>query len=607
MKKAKRTTCVRKPAASSGERYLVIAGTLAIILLTLIAYVPAMRAGYVWDDNDYLTENPYITDPGGLAKIWFSTDQPSQYFPLVYTTFRIEHAVWGMNPVGYHTVNVLLHIANALLIWLILRRLSIRGAWLAAAIFALHPVQVESVAWVTERKNVLSTLFYLLTVVASFRFMDSERGWWKHYLLGLATCMLALFAKTTACTIPAAVLVVHWMRGKRIGVREVAKVIPFFLLGVGMGIVSIWWERARQGTTGEAFAFSIPERFIVAGRALWFYLQKLFLPVGLTFSYPRWDINPAKPVQYAWLLGWIVIAGILWAYRSRCKGAIASLVFFVATLSPMLGFISLWTFRYTFVADHYQYLACVGPIALFAWLISRTWANRDTDWAIRYVMPGLILAVLGVLTWRQASAYAGPESLWRDTVAKNPTSWLAHNNLANLLTKRGELEEGMPHYYEALKLNPDFVEAHLNLGIALEVQGELSDALAQYKEVLRIDPTWPDGFYNMGVCLAKMGKVDEAIADYERAIELRPEYDKALNALGVALMSRGDFVGAIEQFSRILDMYPGHGLAHRNLATALFYSGRYADAWSEVRLATDCGSPPDQGFVQALSKEMPPP
>jgi Flp pilus assembly protein TadD len=598
----------RNIVAESPKRdRLLIAGTVAIVLLTIAVYVPAIRAGFIWDDNDYLTENPLITDPGGLAKIWFSTDQPSQYFPLVYTTFRVEHAVWGMNPLGFHLVNVLLHIANALLLWLILRRLSIRGAWLAAAIFALHPMQVESVAWVTERKNVLSTLFYLLALLASLRFMESERGWRKYYVLGLISYMLALFAKTTACTLPAAIFVVHWLRGRRIGSRETVRVLPFLALGVGMGVLSIWWERVRQGTFGSEFALSLMDRLIIASRALCFYLAKLFAPLGLTFSYPKWEVNSASLPQYTWLLGCVAAGCLLWAFRKRARGAVAASIFFVATLSPMLGFINLYTFRYTFVADHYQYVACIGPIVLFAWLISRTWANRGLDTAMRRVLPCLVLATLGALTWRQAGVYTDSETLWRDTLAKNPGSWLAHNNLANLLTKRGDLDEGVTHYYEALKLNPGFAEGHLNLGIVLERQGRYRDAIEHYEKALEIAPDWADAHYNMGIGLGKMGQTDEAIIEYEKAVEIRPEYVEAHNNLGIALISRGDPQGAIEHFTQVLAIYPDHAQAHRNLAVALFYSGRYADAWNEARLATQYGNPPDLGFIEALSRKMPPP
>ena len=601
------TSSARKPVPAHRERNLLIAGAAAIILLTLVAYIPAMRAGFIWDDNDYLTENPLITDPGGLAKIWFSAEQTSQYFPLVYTMFRMEYALWGMSPIGYHTVNVLLHIANALLIWLILRRLPIRGAWLAAAIFALHPVQVESVAWITERKNTLSTLFYLLAILASFRFMYSERGWRRYYALGFVAYALALFAKTTACTLSAAVLIVHWLRGKRIGTREIVRIIPFLAAGIAMGLLSVWWEHSRQGTFGAEFDLSYPDRLIIAGRALIFYLAKLVVPIKLAFSYPRWSVDSASPAQYAWPAACILIACVLVALRKQYKGALVAAVFFAATLSPILGFINLYTFRYTFVADHYQYVACIGPIALFAWLITRTWANRSLDIAVRHVIPCLILAILGVLTWRQANVYTSSETIWRDTVAKNPTSWLAQNNLGNLLCNRGDTDQGLPHYYKAVELNPDFAEGNLNIGIVLVEQGRCAEAIEQYESALAIVPTWADAHYDMGVALAKMHRRDDAIAEYRKAIEITPDYPDARNNLGVLLIDRGQLREAALEFAKVLELHPDNGGAHRNLAVAFFCAGRYDDAWREARQASQCGMEPDPSFIEALSRKSAPP
>lgn len=600
----KRQVVTERPRAD----WLIIIGAVAIALMTLISYWPAIHGGFIWDDNDYVTENPLITAPDGLARIWFSTEQTSQYFPLVYTMFRMEHAIWGMNPIGYHAVNVILHILTALLLWTLLRRLRIPGAWLASAIFALHPVNVESVAWITERKNCLSTVFYLLVLLTSLRFMDSEdRLRWKYCAYGLILYLLALFAKTTACTVPAAILVIHWLRGRKVDRTAILQMIPFAIIGVGMGYVSIWWERNIQGTFGTEFAFGFMDRLLVAARAIWFYLGKLVWPTKLTFSYPRWEINPHDPAQYVWPALCIAAVILLWRFRKLGRGPIAAGVFFAAVLSPMLGFISLYTFKYTFVADHYQYFACIGPIALFAAFISRRWRDRNVDVGLRYVLPCAILIVLGILTWRQARVYTDSESLWRDTIAKNPTSWLAHNNLANLLDRRGDTEEAIPHYQDAIRLNPDFAEGHLNYGIVLSDLGMLDEAIAQYKEALRIAPEWPDAYYDLGVVYGRQRKFALAADAYRTAIDLRPEYVEAHNNLGVTLIALGRPDQAIEHFRFVLATDPGMGRAHNNVAVALFDLGQYAEAWKEVRLAIVCGDNPNPAFVQALSKKMPPP
>ncbi len=285
-------------------------GIFAIVLLTALSYIPAMQAGFIWDDDVYVTKNPLVLLPGGFKKIWFSLDSPSQYFPLVYSMFRLEYVIWGLNPVGYHLVNIILHITNALLVWFVLSRLKIRGAWLAAAIWAVHPVNVESVAWITERKNTLSTFFYLLAVVGWIKFVDEEtKRAWRYYFLSLGFGVLALFAKTTTCTLPAALFIICWLRrnGALAGIKQhrfgaeqpaignhkqvncgstngslmgrAIQLLPFLAAGFAMSLVSIWWERHHQGTTGSEFAFTPIERILIASRAIWFYFGKLVFPI----------------------------------------------------------------------------------------------------------------------------------------------------------------------------------------------------------------------------------------------------------------------------------------------------------------------------------------
>src|SRR6267143_6874478 len=341
----------------------------AVVLaaVTILAYRPAWHGGFLWDDDDYIINNELLTAPHGWQRIWFSLDSPSQYFPLTYSTFRIEHALWGLNTTGYHWVNLLLHVGNALLVWAVLARLGVPGAWLAAAIFALHPVQVESVAWITERKNVLTGFFFLLTLVAWIAFVDKRtRRQWIFYSLALIFYVLALSAKATACTLPAALFLILWLQKKPINWKRIFEILPFLVLGIAMGLLAMWWERYHQGTSRAAITFLSPiERVLVASRAVWFYLSKLIWPSNLTFIYPRWYIAPTHFPDYAWLsAGGVLCVAIYFLRRYAGRSVEVATVFFVATLSPVLGFIMLYTFRYTFVADHYQYLACIGPIAL---------------------------------------------------------------------------------------------------------------------------------------------------------------------------------------------------------------------------------------------------
>jgi tetratricopeptide (TPR) repeat protein len=552
-----------------------------LVVATLIAYHTVWQAGFIWDDDKYVTENPLLTAPDGLWRIWFSLDAPSQYFPLTYTTFYFEHLIWGFNPVSYHVINALLHTANVLLVWRLLAELRVPGAWLAAALFALHPLQVESVAWVSERKNVLMGFFFLLALLAWMKFIDARirrRGWF--YALALVCYVLALSAKTTACTLPAALILVLWYQKMPIGGKRWAQVAPFVGLGIGMGLVTVWWERFHQGTHGAVFAIGPVERVLIASRALWFYLGKLVWPANLIFSYPRWKISASDWPAYGWLLATVVLTVVIWRMRRRAgRGVETAAVFYAATLSPVIGFIMLWTFQYSFVADHYQYLACIGPLALLAagiesgcgWL-----SGKAPFW--RPIGCAILLSVLGGLTLRQCAEYADANTLWRATLAKNPDSWLGHDNLAVLLLNSGNTAAAVDQLNLTLQINPRDEIAHNDLGLILRQRGQVDDAIKEFGKALDILPGSAEIQNNLGNALAVKGDLVEAIAHYRKAVELRPNSAEAHNGLGSALMRRGDNLEGIAQFQKALELQPNFPLALKNLRLALFQKGDFEGA-----------------------------
>src|SRR5437867_3508356 len=497
---------------------------LVLAALTIFAYRPAWNGGFVWDDDVYITNNELLTAPDGLRRIWFSLDSPSQYFPLVYSTFRIEHALWGLNPTGYHWVNLLLHVANALLVWRVLARLNVPGAWLAGAVFALHPVQVESVAWITERKNVLMGFFFLLTLLAWLAFVDERtKRPWSFYVLALILYMLALSAKATACTLPAALFLILWLQKKAINWKRIFEILSFLVLGLAMGLLAMWWERYHQGTSRAAITFLSPiERVLVASRAVWFYLSKLIWPSNLTFIYPKWNISPEHLLDYIWLVAAIAVCmAIYWLRRYTGRIVEVAAAFFVATLSPVLGFMMLFTFRYTYVADHYQYLACIGPIALAsAGLVSL--ADKFTQYRVVNVSAALlVVASLGTLTWRQAATYTDIETLWRTTLARNTECWMAHTNLGLVFLQKGEIDEGIAHYRSALHMQPDSWDAEYNLGTALLGKGQVDEAILHCERAVAMRPTDPDALVSLGNALFQKGRIDEAIAHYQKAITVQ--------------------------------------------------------------------------------------
>ena len=553
-----------------------------MVLLVFLAYSPALRGGFIWDDDRYVTNNPLLTAPDGLRRIWFSMDSPSQYFPMTYTVFRIERSFWGLNPAGYHGVNILLHAINALLVWRLLKRLSVPGAWLAAALFALHPVQVESVAWITELKSVLSLFFVLLTLFCWIEFVgEGARRFW--YGLALVFYALALFSKTTACTLPAALLLILWLKTKPIDWRRLAQVVPFLAMGVGMGLVTVWWERFHQGTQGKLFSMSWLERMLVASHALWFYAGKLFWPVNLTFSYPRWMIEPARLSAYGWLVMGIGSgAAIYFTRRFVGRSVAVATLFYVATLSPLLGFVMLYTFCYTFVADHYQYVASIGLIALAAAGFTIAFKTKPF---LKLAGGGALLLTLGILTWRQAGIYRNPETLWRDTLAKNPDCWLAYNNLGTIFADKGRFDEAIENYRKAIQINPDSAVPVYSLGLALAAQGRFDEAIENYRQAIQINPNYCDALNSLGVALAAQGRFEEAIENYRKAIQTKPNSSEAQYNLGNALAAQGRFEEAIESYRQAIQINPNYCEALNNLGIALANKGRFDEAIEAFRQA----------------------
>ncbi len=355
----------------------VLLPAVTLILASVFAYFPVLRNGFVWDDDYYIHGNVQLLTPAGLGRIWSKLDSEPQWYPLTHTSFWIEYHFFGANPLPYHVDNVILHTLGAIALWRLLLRLEIPGAWGAALLFCVQPLQVESVAWATERKNVLSGLLYFLSALTYFRAITPSlgtpgegRGGGFHlgwYVVSLILFLAAILAKSVVCTLPAAILLVIWWRRGKLKWSDVPPLLPMFLAGAVMGSITSWMERHVVGAVGPDFQFTWLQRVVIAGHAVWFYFGKLVWPFHLSFIYPRWNVDPAhRPAQLLYPLTAIGVLIFLWLRRKRRgRGPIACALFFVGTLSPALGFANVFPMRYSFVADHFQYLACIGPIALF--------------------------------------------------------------------------------------------------------------------------------------------------------------------------------------------------------------------------------------------------
>jgi tetratricopeptide (TPR) repeat protein len=537
---------------------------LLLMVAIFFAYQPVWHARFIWDDNAHVTI-PELRSLGGLARIWTQVGATQQYYPLVHSVFWVEHRLWGDSALGYHLVNILLHALAALLLARILWQLKIPGTWLAAAIFALHPVQVESVAWISELKNTLSAVFYLGAALACLRFDRTPDR--RVYALALGLFILGLLSKTVIATLPAALLVVFWwQRGKLSWRQDVLWLMPFFIMGMGAGLFTAWVERKFIGAEGSEFNFSVIERFLIAGRAIWFYLGKLLWPVDLVFVYPRWKVSQTAGWQYLFPAGALLLLGALWWVRRRWRGPLAGLLYFVGTLFPALGFFNVYPFRFSLVADHFQYLAGIGPIVLVAAGTSIRF-NFLRNWKSFWepALCGTLLAVLCVLTWRQCQIYQNDETLWRATVTRNPGDYWACNNLGVVLGQKGLVDEAIPYFKKTLEMSPNFIEAHNNLGNALLQKGRVDEALEHFKKAVEIDPRSAISHYNLGNVLLKVGQMDEAISCYKKALEIKPDFALAHCNLGMVLAQKGLLDEAIAQFQETLRFRPDDANAKEQL------------------------------------------
>ncbi len=590
--------------ARAAERTAPWIAALAVFAFVFACYWPALRGGMLWDDQAHVT-TPELATWTGLGRIWSDLHATQQYYPVLHSAFWLEHRLWGEATLGYHLVNIFLHAGSACLLALILGRLwrsravgaggqapvmPAGSAWLAAALFAAHPVGVESVAWISEQKNTLSLFFYLLSALAYLRFVETRRL--ATYVGSLGLFVLALGTKSVTATLPAALLVILWWRNGRLSWRrDGLPLAPWFAIAIGAGLFTAWVERALIGASGAEFSLSAGQRLLLAGRVVWFYLGKLLWPADLMFVYPRWDVARQATHWYGWLLGVIAVTGGLWAIRRRWRGPLAGWLFFVGSLFPALGFFNVYPFLFSYVADHFQYLASIGFFATVAagtagLLAKASSAMRVAGWTA----VGAVVGILGVSSHRESRMYRDAETLYRTTLARNPACWMAHNNLATHLAKTpGRQAEAIAHYEAALRLRPDYPEAHNNFGVELaKLPGRSADAIAQYQEAIRLQPDYAEAHGNLAVELAKTpGSQTEALTQYAAALRLKPDSAELHYNFGNFLADRpGHETEAVIEYERALQLDPGYAVAHYNLANVLAtLPGRTPEAVEQYRAA----------------------
>ncbi len=565
--------------------------------LPFVVYFPSLRGAYVLDDDIYVTQNRTLRSVDGLRRIWFEIGAEPDYYTVVYSTFWVEYHLWGLAPLGYHLVNIALHSLGALLLWRLLVRLRVPGGWFAAAIFAVHPVCVESIAWITERKNTLSLFFALASMLCYLRFeppeiaaqeVESGKRRWGSYAAALVLFALALLSKTAVVALPAVMLVLYWWKQGAIRWRTTAPLVPMFLLAIVLGSITIWVETSFNGASGADWKFSPIERLLIAGRTLWFYAGKLVWPHPLAFFYPRWHIRAEEWWQYLYPAAALGMLAIFWIARNKIgRGPLAAALIFAGVLLPVLGFINTCFMRFYFVADHLQYQAAAALIALAT---AAVWTQvcRRGGQSIRSIAMGAataLLALLATLSWRQCLLYADPITLNQDTLAKNPDSWVAHNNLAVALLDQNQFPGAVEHFEAALRLRPVFPEAENNLGYALLAMGNSSQAMEHFQQAIRAKPDYAAAYCNVGNVLKQSGRLHAAAAQYETALQHKSDSFEAHNNLGIVLEQFGNLNEAIDHFQQALNLEPDFPEVHNNLGNALVLSGQISGAVEQFQAA----------------------
>jgi protein O-mannosyl-transferase len=540
-------------------------GPLVALVLTLLFfatfafYWPALDGGFIWDDSGHITK-PELRSVQGLSRIWFQLGATQQYYPLVHSGFWLQYRLWGDDPLGYHVVNVVLHCLAACLLFLTLCELEIPGAALAAAIFALHPVNAESVAWISEQKNTLSAALYFTAALFYLKF--DKRRQIRFYILASAFFLLALLSKTVTATLPGALLVVLWWKRGRLSKSDFLYLAPWFLVATLAGILTAWVEVKLVGAQGNAFALTIAQRCLLAGRVIWFYTAKILWPSNLMFVYPRWNLDGASITQWGYSASVIVVLAILALMRHRSRAPLAAGLFFIGSLLPVLGFFNVYPFIFSFVANHFQYLASVGIITIFSASVATLLSCLgNIAQRIGWGLCLLLLIGLGCLTWRQCEIYSNAETLYRDTLDKNPACWLAHNNLGTLLAKSGRSREAIDHFQQAIDLKPDYGDAHSNLALALHLAGDLPQAISHYQKALQyLQDDDPQLHYDFGIALAQNSQMQESIEQLERAVQLSPDYAQAFWSLAREYETTGQDSKAIARADKGLSLAHAQGL-----------------------------------------------
>jgi protein O-mannosyl-transferase len=579
-----------------------------VFMIATIPFLPVLSNQFVeWDDYENLVSNTHYRGLGWSQLKWmFTTFHMGPYQPLSWVTYGLDYLIWGMNPTGYHLTNLMLHAANGVFFYFVARRLIVAalsmamdqeywqldaGAFFAALVFAIHPLRVESVAWATERRDVVSGFFFIATIycylrAASSAHHDARSKPWLG--AALVAYVLSLLGKATAMTLPVILLILDlyplrrlngdlraWWAPVQRGVF--LEKIPFIIPAVAFAAVALVGQ--RQSTALKSLeSYGIDARIAQSFYGISFYLWKTLVPIWLS---PLYEISPRfSPWDLAILAGaasTIIITITLYLMRNRWPAGLACWAYYVVTLGPVLGIVSTGP---QLVAERYSYLACLSWAVLaggtLCYLFRRV--PQKGNAAVAMAAAIIVTGVLGALTWRQSTIWLDTGTLWNHVLKLAPNSSIAHYNLARFLAKRGNQAEAIAHYREALSIRPDDADTHNNLGLLLAVRGEVDASLEEFQRAVKINPNYARAFFNLGRVYARQGDLEKAVRNYRQALQLSPDEAEIHFGLGNVLVRLGQLEQAAAHFQKAIAINPDFVDAHVTLARTLAAQGKKEDA-----------------------------
>jgi len=570
------------------NRGVVLLQALLIVAAVSWVFWPVLHGDWLWYDDLYVTGNPLLGDPARLWKIWFSPGSFLEYHPIAETLQWMQWSFWGNATLGYHLTNVLLHLLSALLVWRLFTKFGLRLAWLGGLIFALHPAQVEAVAWIADFKNTLSLPPFLLAMCfyIDYRVGKKKIDYWR----AVGLFLVAMLCNISMMLFPVVVLLYGWWRRGGVIKRDLAAAAPFLLISLALEVIAIlaavWYRQLHLQTPDPVPLGDMFSRVALAGLSISYYFARCFWPVGLSPLYPQWPVVRPSPVL---LLPWLVLGvAIYWLWKRRRWGrhVLLGLGFFLINLAPFAGFKVIPSMSFTWVMDPYLYLPIIGLIGVVVAGLGQVYNRLSTSQ--RQGGAAVVTVVMALLAW-ESHGYAGQfinqETLWTYAVQTCPKSWMAHNNLGYALFRKGHVRDAIDQYVQSLEINPGYAEAHYNLGLILMQTGRTSEAMVEYERALRINPNYADAHNNLGLILMQIGREAEAIDHYQQTLKIKPTYVGAHNNLGLALMQEGRLPEAIDQFEQALKIDPDYIGVQYNLGNALVQSGRPQEAISHYEAA----------------------